>query len=91
VRRTTQKSAQSKTAPAPSIIPQRTSLAESPYASVSMYDLDNINKKTLASQPPLIQPKLAFGQPSDKYEQEADRMADIVMRMPVRSIQRKPV
>jgi len=56
-----------------------------------MYDLDNINKKTLASQPPLIQPKLAFGQPSDKYEQEADRMADIVMRMPVRSIQRKPV
>ncbi len=29
-----------------------------------------------------IQPKLAIGQPGDKYEQEADRVADQVMRMP---------
>ncbi|MBE0525083.1 MAG: DUF4157 domain-containing protein [Methanosarcinales archaeon] len=30
-----------------------------------------------------IQAKLVFGQPGDKYEQEADRVADAVMRMPV--------
>jgi len=29
-----------------------------------------------------IQAKLAVGQPGDKYEQEADRVADAVMRMP---------
>jgi outer membrane protein OmpA-like peptidoglycan-associated protein len=31
----------------------------------------------------LIQAKLKIGQPGDKYEQEADRVADQVMRMPV--------
>jgi outer membrane protein OmpA-like peptidoglycan-associated protein len=31
-----------------------------------------------------IQPKLTIGQPNDKYEQEADRAADQVMRMPER-------
>lgn len=30
----------------------------------------------------MIQYKLAIGQPNDKYEQEADRVADQVMRMP---------
>ncbi|UCH96486.1 MAG: hypothetical protein JSV88_06460 [Candidatus Aminicenantes bacterium] len=30
----------------------------------------------------VIQPKLKIGQPNDKYEQEADRVADQVMRMP---------
>jgi hypothetical protein len=30
----------------------------------------------------LIQPKLTISQPNDKYEQEADRVADQVMRMP---------
>ncbi len=29
-----------------------------------------------------IQPKLQIGQPNDRYEQEADRVADQVMRMP---------
>lgn len=29
-----------------------------------------------------IQPKLSVGQPNDQYEQEADRVADQVMRMP---------
>jgi Domain of unknown function (DUF4157) len=31
---------------------------------------------------PVIQTKLAIGQPGDKYEQEADRVADQIMRMP---------
>ncbi len=37
-----------------------------------------------------IQPKLTIGQPNDIYEQEADRVADQVMRMPEPVIQLKP-
>ena len=37
-----------------------------------------------------LQPKLAVNQPGDRYEQEADRIADTVMRMPEPSIQRAP-
>lgn len=32
-------------------------------------------------KPPALQPKLKIGAPDDKYEQEADRVADQVMRM----------
>lgn len=32
--------------------------------------------------PPVIQTKLKVGEPNDKFEQEADRVADEVMRMP---------
>ncbi len=32
--------------------------------------------------PGIVQPKLTIGAPNDKYEQEADRVADRVMRMP---------
>lgn len=35
-----------------------------------------------AGAPPAIQPKLTISQPNDPYEQEADRVADEVMRMP---------
>ena len=38
----------------------------------------------------VLQAKLRIGQPNDKYEQEADRVADAVMRMPDPNIQRKP-
>ena len=38
--------------------------------------------KRLASRPPLIQTKLTIGAPNDKYEREADRVADQIMRMP---------
>lgn len=37
----------------------------------------------------VIQPKLTIGQPNDKYEQEADRVADQVMRMPGPTMQRQ--
>ena len=40
------------------------------------------NLKPLVSRPPLIQPKLTINQPGDEYEQEADRVAEQVMRMP---------
>lgn len=37
-----------------------------------------------------IQAKLTVGQPGDIYEQEADRVADTVMRMPEPAVQRQP-
>lgn len=37
----------------------------------------------------VIQPKLRIGAPNDRYEQEADRVADRVMRMPEPSVQRQ--
>ncbi len=37
---------------------------------------------------PIFQAKLTIGQPNDKYEQEADRVADQVMRMPEPKVQR---
>lgn len=37
-----------------------------------------------------IQTKLTIGQPGDQYEQEADRIADEVMRMPDPVVQKKP-
>jgi len=37
----------------------------------------------------VIQPKLKINAPNDKYEQEADRVAEQVMRMPTQTIQRK--
>ncbi|HEY9755042.1 MAG TPA: hypothetical protein V6C97_07775 [Oculatellaceae cyanobacterium] len=40
------------------------------------------NPKPLVSRPPLIQTKLTINQPGDEYEQEADRVAEQVMRMP---------
>jgi hypothetical protein len=36
-----------------------------------------------------IQTKLKIGQPGDKYEQEADRVADTVMGMPISSVRRQ--
>jgi len=38
----------------------------------------------------LIQAKLTIGAPNDIYEQEADRVADQVMRMPEPIVQAKP-
>ncbi len=49
-----------------------------------MYQLKPLTKKDVrdsAEQRPLLQPKLKVGQPGDKYEIEADRVADRVMRM----------
>jgi hypothetical protein len=37
----------------------------------------------------VVQPKLKIGAPNDKYEQEADRVADMVMRMPELKVQRQ--
>lgn len=41
--------------------------------------------------PGMVQPKLKIGRPGDKYEQEADRVADNVMRMPNSQLQMQTV
>ncbi|MGD2087574.1 MAG: hypothetical protein PVH61_15415 [Candidatus Aminicenantes bacterium] len=47
------------------------------------------NLSAFPTRHPLVQAKLKIGQPNDKYEQEADRVADMVMRMPDSGIQRQ--
>lgn len=49
----------------------------------------NCRTKRLAGKTPLIQTKLTVNQPGDRYEQEADHMADQVMRMPDPAVQRQ--
>lgn len=41
-------------------------------------------------EPVTIQTKLMINQPGDKYEQEADRVEEVVMRMPETVVKRKP-
>jgi hypothetical protein len=45
--------------------------------------------KALVSRSPLVQTKFTIEQPNDQYEQEADRVADMVLRMPEPRIQRQ--
>jgi len=45
--------------------------------------------EVLRSSFPKIQPKLKIGTPNDRYEQEADRIANQIMRMPKPSMQRQ--
>jgi hypothetical protein len=52
---------------------------------------DLVQMHTANSRPPMIQAKLTINQPGDKYEQEADRIADQVMRMPDLAVQRQEV
>jgi hypothetical protein len=40
------------------------------------------HRATLVAAPPLLQPKLTLNHPGDCYEQEADQIAEAVMRMP---------
>ena len=44
----------------------------------------------VGDRPVLVQPKLKIGRSGDKYEQEADRVAEQVMRMPEPVVQPKP-
>src|SRR3972149_1762419 len=47
-------------------------------------------QKQLVSQPPLIQPKLAIGQPNEPFEQDADRVAHAAMAAPAPKMQLQP-
>jgi hypothetical protein len=57
-----------------------------------MSDFQHLNKppgsKGPASKPVFFQPRLSINQPNDAYEQQADHMADQVMRMPDPSVKR---
>ena len=55
-------------------------------AALSGFNHD-ISRVPVRQRQPLIQAKLTVGEPGDKYEQEADRMADTVMRMPEPQLQ----
>jgi hypothetical protein len=49
----------------------------------------NLDALSASSSPKRIQPKLKVNRPGDEYEQEADRVADQVMRMPEPQVQRQ--
>jgi len=58
---------------------------EKQSASVARRPLQGVLRSTGA------QGSLKIGQPNDKYEQEADRVADRVMTMPGPKLQRQPM
>ena len=63
----------------PSIAPKRHAAAVSPVPH-SLH-LQRAKVRHIL-RGPTLQPKLTIGQPYDKYEQEADRVAEQVLRMP---------
>lgn len=50
-----------------------------------------LQRQPLEEEEEELQTKLTVGAPNDKYEQEADRVADQVMAMPDASVQRQPI
>jgi Domain of unknown function (DUF4157) len=75
---------QQKATPAPSHMPVRSVLQRKCACGGSpgvTGECAECSRKRLVSQPPLLQTKLSIGRAGDKYEQEADRVADQVMRM----------
>jgi Domain of unknown function (DUF4157) len=44
-------------------------------------ECEDCRMQRMVARAPLVQPKLTVSQPGDRYEQEADRVADTVMRM----------
>lgn len=70
----------------PSIAPKR----HAPTASPMTHSLHVQRAKVRhILRRPTFQPKLTIGAPNDRYEQEADRVADQVMRMPEPQVQRQ--
>lgn len=60
------------------------SMAASDFSFTPMWDGPLQEKGMLLTAPrqPIVQAKLKIGQPNDKYEQEADQVAEQIMRMP---------
>lgn len=89
-----QTQAKAKSTPTPSFTPVQTGLLQRKCACGSTARLDGQcaecrSKRLTGLTPPLVQTKLKIGSPNDKYEQEADRVADMVMRMPDPRVQRQ--
>ena len=55
-----------------------------PALKLSSYDISRVK---LTKGPGSVQPKLKINQPGDKFEQEADRIADQVRSMPGSGVQ----
>lgn len=53
---------------------------------VSLHSQSNLLGRARVSPRATVQPKITVGAPNDKYEQEADRMADAVMNMSATSL-----
>ena len=49
-----------------------------------------LQRQPLEEEEEELQAKLTVGAPNDRYEQQADRVADQVMRMPGADLQRQP-
>ena len=76
---------QTKTTPKSSFIPVGRNLL--PHRSTEQVEPPLVTP-ILHDMLPKFQAKLTIGQPNDQYEQEADRVAEQVMRMPEPKVQR---
>lgn len=89
----TQSKVKTPSAPTPSFMPVQTGFLHGKSVfghTPSLADECAASRgKSLVSQPPLIQAKLTIDQPGDKDEQEADRVADRLMLIPGRCLQRQ--
>lgn len=83
-----QTQAKAPTAPTPSFTPARAGMLHREATSLTA-GWGEDRRKRLVSQRPFIQAKLTIGRPNDRFEQEADRVAEQVMRMPEPRLQRQ--
>lgn len=78
----------------PTFTPVRGGLLQRKCACGGTPGLDGLCAECRSQQltglhPLIVQTKLTIGQPSDKYEREANRVADMVMRLPEPRVQRQ--
>jgi hypothetical protein len=87
------KQPRSRFAPRPFEVDTDTEQAETDFSKIQpqLNSQSTVNFATMPLYPP-VQAKLTIGEPGDKYEQEADRTAAEVMRMPdpAPSVQQSP-
>ena len=75
----------------PTATPASSFLQPQPAGKTQFGQLKELNaRQKLSTIPLLIQKKLAIGNPGDKYEQEAELMAERVMGMSSSAVQRDP-
>ena len=68
---------------------QRSSADQAGTTTVPRFGHDFSRVSVHSNGPGMIQTKLKINEPGDIYEQEADRVADAVMRMPEPGVQRE--
>jgi hypothetical protein len=84
VAKVTQKQGQQAESSPSGELVQRSSLSRDPYGEVlalqGMVGNGAVNRLLRGGRSAVLQAKLTFGQPGDKYEQEADRVAKQVVQ-----------